>query len=72
MIGFSDLPKCHDDYRDGLGNSHWIEGAFQSPSIHALTPANFLISLRLEAAKAAMASRAFSKASFTVSASVMS
>ena len=45
---------------------------FQRPSIHAFTPASFLINLRRDAARAARASRAFSNASSTVSASVMS
>jgi hypothetical protein len=40
--------------------------------IHALTPANFLISFRRDAARAARASRVFSKASLTFSAPVMS
>lgn len=41
-------------------------------STYALMPASFLISFLLEAARAARASHAFSKASLTISASVMS
>ena len=45
---------------------------FELPPVHTFTVASFLISLRLDAASAARASRAFSNASLTVSASVTS
>jgi hypothetical protein len=41
---------------------------FKRPPVHAFTPASFLLSFRLEAARAVKASLAFSKASLTVSA----
>lgn len=46
--------------------------SFELPSVHTRTMASFLISLRLDAASADRASRAFSNASLTVSASVIS
>jgi hypothetical protein len=44
---------------------------FERPSVHAFTRVSFLINLRRDAARAVRASRAFSNASSTVSASVM-